>query len=87
MIKILAFITTVIGIATGIKTGLTSFGNMDDSNKNLVSLTITCIVHCFFWSIIYTLPVYLLQKFWWIAVIVIVVGIIIYILKMKKREE
>ena len=81
MFKILAFFTTLAGIGTGIKTGLASFGDKNDDDKNLVSLTITCLTHCFFWTLLYTLPVYLLQKFWWIAVIVIVIGGIVYFSK------
>ena len=84
MFKILAFFTTLAGIGTGIKTGLESFGNKDDDEKNLVSLTITCLIHCFFWTLVYTLPVYLLQKFWWIAVIIIVIGVVVYFTKKDK---
>lgn len=84
MFKILAFFTTLAGIGTGIKTGLESFGNKDEDDKNLVNLTITCLTHCFFWTLLYTLPVYLLQKFWWVAVIIIVIGVVVYSSKKDK---
>ena len=81
MFRILAFFTTLAGIGTGIKTGLSSFSDKDDDDKNLVSLTITCLIHSFFWTLLYTLPVYLLQKFWWIIIIIAVIGGIVYISK------
>ena len=78
MFKILAFFTALAGIATGIKTGLDSVGSMDDENKSPVNITIHCLTHCFFWTLLYTLPVYLLQKFWWLALIIVVIGVIMH---------
>ncbi|MCR2048685.1 hypothetical protein NSB25_15525 [Acetatifactor muris] len=78
MFEILAFFTALAGIATGVKTGLDSAGTMDDENKSPVNITIRCLTHGFFWAFIYTLPVYLLQKFWWIALIIVVIGVIVH---------
>ena len=80
--KLLAYITTFAGIAKGIQTGVSAFrGQTHD--RNLVVFGITVFLHCFFWSCIYTLPVYLLQKVWWLAIIVIIIELVIYFSKSK----
>lgn len=84
MFEILAFFTALAGIATGIKTGLNSVSSMDDENKSPVNITIHCLAHCFFWALIYTLPVYLLQKFWWIVLIIIAIAAVAH---YSKKDE
>ncbi len=91
MIKILAFLTTCAGIGMGIKTGISSFRDEEEhttrfgENRTDIHLSrqrdliVTCILHCFGWSLLFTLPVYILQKVWWLVIIVVIAGIIIYL--------
>ena len=85
MFKILAFFTTCAGIGMGIKTGLSSYSNSEDGS--LMNLVMSCVVHSFFWSLLFTLPVYLLQRLWWIAVIIIIIGVVIYSVKKKSSDD